>query len=76
MKKFLCGKGFQFTVFSNLSDFNTLNGNTSDNASDRQPELNLILGHGKHLRRKGQENVVLSKREMGKKIYVDDRSKY
>ena len=26
-KKYLYGKGFQYTVFSNLSEFNTLNGN-------------------------------------------------
>ena len=42
-KKCLCGKWFQCSVFSNLSEFNTLNGDlTSDNAQDRQPELNLI----------------------------------
>ena len=38
-KKCLRGKGFQCSVFSNLS------------------ELNLILGNGKHTRRKGHENV-------------------
>ena len=50
---------------------------TSDNAKDRQPELNLILGNGKHTRRKGQENVYRERereREMGKKVSMDDRS--
>ena len=57
-KKCLCGKGFHCSVFSNLSEFNTLNGSSyRDNAQDRQPELNLLLGNGKHTRRKGQENV-------------------
>ena len=41
--------------------------------------INLILGNGKHTRRKGQENVLRERereREMGKMISVDDRSKY
>ena len=41
-KKCLCGKGFQYSVFSNLSEFNAKWDHTSDNAQDRQPELNLI----------------------------------
>ena len=49
-----------------MSEFNPKWDRTSDNAQDRQPELNLILGNGKHTRRKGQENV-LREREMGKK---------
>ena len=39
-KKCLYGKGFQCTEFANHR--------TSDNAQDRQSELNLILGKGKH----------------------------
>ena len=70
-KKYLCGKGFQCTVLSNLRGFNTKWDRTRDNAQDRQPELNLLLGNGKHTRRKGQENI-LSKRE----VSVDDRLKY
>ena len=33
-----------------------------NNAQDRQPELNLLIGNGKHTRRKGLENI-LSKKE-------------
>ena len=69
----LCGKGFQCSVFSNLSEFNTLNGIIP---ATMLKINSLILGNGKHTRRKGQENVFKSEREreteMGKKVSVDD----
>ena len=55
-KKCLCGKGFHCSVFSNLSELNTVNGIVPA-ITLKIDSRNLILGNGKQTRRKGQENV-------------------
>ena len=55
-------KGFQCTVFSNLSEFNTLNGIVPATTL-KIDSRNLMEGNGKHTRRKGRKTFKERERE-------------